>query len=668
MFERILIANRGEIACRIMRTAKRLGIASIAVYSEADRHALHTRMADEAYYLGPAPAQESYLNIDNIINAATRAKAEAIHPGYGFLSENAEFAERCAAAGLHFIGPHAEAIRIMGSKSRAKAAMEKARVPIVPGYHGDDQDESSLINAAKEIGYPLLVKASAGGGGKGMRVVNKEAELLPALQAAKREAEKSFGDGTLLLEKFIANARHVEVQIVADQHDNAVHLFERECSLQRRKQKVIEESPAPNVNLMVRNMMHMDAIEAALAIKYVGAGTIEFLYDPNAEQYYFMEMNTRLQVEHPVTEMITDIDLVEWQFRIAAGEKLPKVQSEITQQGHSFEARLYAEDPQKDFLPSTGKVLYFDHPANSEYTRIDSGISYPDEVSIYYDPMLAKIITWDLDRDTALRRLTHTIRQTHIAGVTTNRDFLLSLAQFETVKLGQQTIHTIEEHLDELLEHHETIEEEFYLVATLYQLLAQQQAIENSKYRSEDSYSPWSIADSWRMNLPGQQVFRYSDETERSIEVTVATLANGYKMRLKQKTYNINGQLIDRQQLFAAIDGQQQSYHVFSHERTIHIITLDAQYILQSLDLQKHNHSSEHMDNQLIAPMPGNVIAVQVATGQHVDAGTPLLILEAMKMEHTIAAPYAGTIQEIHFQVGDQVKEGVELVKLEADE
>ena len=447
MFNKILIANRGEIACRIIKTAKQMGVLTVAVYSDADKNSLHVHMADEAVYIGPSPSRESYLLGDKVIAAAKKTGAQAIHPGYGFLSENADFCRNCAAENITFIGPPVAAIEAMGSKSAAKNIMEKANVPLVPGYHGDDQSRDIIKKAADDMGYPVLLKATAGGGGKGMRQVWSEAEFDEGLEAAKRESMSSFGDDTMLVEKYLTQPRHVEIQVFCDNHDNAVYLFERDCSVQRRHQKVIEEAPAFSMSQELRAQMGESAIKSAQAIGYQGAGTVEFLLDIDGS-FYFMEMNTRLQVEHPVTEMISGQDLVEWQLRVAAGELLPKTQEQLVLNGHAFEARIYAEDANNDFLPATGKLTLLKTPIESEHVRIDTGVRQGDEVSVYYDPMIAKLIVWDENREKALQRLAKALSEYRINGVVTNIDFLYNLATSAPFKAADIDTGFIEKNYD----------------------------------------------------------------------------------------------------------------------------------------------------------------------------------------------------------------------------
>jgi len=445
MLESVLIANRGEIACRIIRSARRMGLRTVAVYSEADRGALHVRLADEAVEIGPAEARRSYLDIERILEAARSTTAQAIHPGYGFLSENAGFARACEAAGIVFVGPPASAIERMGSKSEARLLMAAAGVPVLPGYDGDDQGDDVLEAQARQLGFPLLVKPTAGGGGKGMRVVRGAGELIDALASSRREASKAFGDPRLLLERFVEKGRHVEIQVFADKHGGALHLFERDCSLQRRHQKVIEEAPAPRLDDPTRSAMGEAAVAAARAVGYVGAGTVEFLYDGRG--FYFLEMNTRLQVEHPVTEMITGLDLVEWQLRVAGGERLPLAQSQVTQRGHAIEARLYAEDPERGFLPSTGRITRLHFPPEDAHLRVDAGVGEGDEVTIYYDPMIAKLIAWGADRPEAMDRLRSALAATEIEGVRTNARFLWEILGHEAVRAGDLSTRLLESEL-----------------------------------------------------------------------------------------------------------------------------------------------------------------------------------------------------------------------------
>ncbi|HJT87604.1 MAG TPA: acetyl-CoA carboxylase biotin carboxylase subunit, partial [Bryobacteraceae bacterium] len=518
MFEKILIANRGEIACRVIRTARRMGIATAAVYSEADSHALHVELADEAYPIGPPPARESYLAIDRILDAAHRAGAQAVHPGYGFLSENAAFAEACAAARIAFIGPPAAAIRAMGSKSAAKALMEKSGVPLVPGYHGQAQDLPTLAEAAARIGYPVLIKASAGGGGKGMRVVERPAQLEASVASAKRESAAAFGDDQVLLEKYLRHPRHIEIQVFADTHGNVVYLFERDCSIQRRYQKVIEEAPAPGMDPGRRRAMGEAACAAARAIGYVNAGTVEFIVEGGA--FYFMEMNTRLQVEHPVTEAITGEDLVEWQLRVASGDRLPKLQPELAIHGHAIEARVYAEEPARDFRPSIGVITHLKAPPQNEQVRVDTGVRAGDQISVYYDPMIAKLIAWDRDRPSALRQLRRALAAYEVAGVETNLAFLGALAAHPDFAAGPADTSFIPSHSAELMPPVQPASREVLAAAVLCVLGDQRRESEERAARSPDPWSPWNQLTSWEMNGGGWQEVAFRDgESHLTIRV-----------------------------------------------------------------------------------------------------------------------------------------------------
>src|SRR5262245_1516334 len=519
MFTKLLIANRGEIACRVIRTARRLGIGTVAVYSEADVGALHVLQADEAYLLGPAPARESYLRGDRIIDLARKSGAQAIHPGYGFLSENEDFAAACAKAGVVFIGPPASAIRAMGSKSAAKRIMEQAGVPLVPGYHGDNQDAAYLKEQADRAGYPLLIKASAGGGGKGMRIVERAAEFAAALASCQREAGAAFGDDRVLLERYLLRPRHIEIQVFADQQGDCVYLFERDCSVQRRHQKVLEEAPAPGMTPERRAAMGTAAVAAAKAIGYVGAGTVEFIAD-QAGTFHFMEMNTRLQVEPPVTEMITGQDLVEWQLRVAWGEPLPRRQHELTIDGHALEARVYAEDPARGFLPATGRIVYLSTPQPSREVRIDIGVAAGGEISPHYDPMIAKLIVWDHDRPAALRRLHTALGEFRIVGLTTNVEFLARLVTSKAFTAADLDTGLIERAHEELFPPSQPASDEVLAVATLAELLRHDREARAHAAKSGDPWSPWGACDGWRLNQDNHHVLVFREGT-RQVAVTV---------------------------------------------------------------------------------------------------------------------------------------------------
>jgi 3-methylcrotonyl-CoA carboxylase alpha subunit len=632
MFNKILIANRGEIACRVIRTAHKWGIACVAVYSEVDADALHVKLADEAFCIGSAPASESYLCGDKIIDVAVKAGAQAIHPGYGFLSENAAFAEACAKAGICFIGPPVAAIRAMGSKSAAKKIMAKAKVPLVPGYHDDDQTAKTLLAAANKIGYPVLLKAVAGGGGKGMRIVWSADEFTQALAAAKREALASFGDDTVLIEKYLTKPRHVEIQVFADSHGEVVYLFERDCSVQRRHQKVIEEAPAPGMTSELRRQMGEAAVAAARAIGYVGAGTVEFLLDEDGS-FYFMEMNTRLQVEHPVTEMITGQDLVEWQLKIATGKSLPLKQDQLKINGHAFEVRIYAEDPRHDFLPSIGRINFLQTPEENAQVRLDTGIVQGDAISPYYDPMLAKLIVWDVDRAQALQRLSNALAQYFVVGVTTNLDLLAAIAEHPEFKSGKFDTGFIPKYHDELLKL-PVVTEEILESAATYVWTQRKAEAEQRAALSTDPYSPWCAVDSWRMNLASEQKISFLVQGEVK---NVRAGEGGRRATI----------FSDHEKIYLLVDGQRYQFTIVNPDTIDHA--------------QHATESKAH----LIAPMPSKVVALLVKVGEQVKRGTPLIVVEAMKMEHTIHAPADGAVKEWYFQVGALVQEGVELLEFE---
>jgi 3-methylcrotonyl-CoA carboxylase alpha subunit len=662
MFRKILIANRGEIACRVMRTTRRLGVRTVAVYSEADANAMHVAMADEAYCIGPAAARESYLHIDNILGVAKRAGAEAIHPGYGFLSENADFAEACAKAGVVFIGPPADAIRAMGSKSAAKNIMEHAGVPLVPGYHGDDQDASFLHREADRIGYPLLIKASAGGGGKGMRIVEKSPQFADALAGCKREAQSAFGDDKVLLERYLVRPRHIEIQVFADARGNCVHLFERDCSVQRRHQKVLEEAPAPGMTPERRAQMGAAAVAAARAIGYVGAGTVEFIVDA-AGTFHFMEMNTRLQVEHPVTEMITGLDLVEWQLRVAHGEALPLAQEALHINGHALEARVYAEDPDKGFLPATGRIAHLGVPEASRHVRIDTGVRAGDEISPFYDPMIAKLIVWDQDRGRALARMRAALVQFEVVGLATNVDFLQRLVGSTAFSSAELDTGLIERNRHELFPPACAASDEALALATLAELLATDRDAEARAKGSSDPHSPWQLADGWRLNQDNHHAFLFR-EGDATRTVTVHYRARGYEVELPGGRRTLTGRSAGAH-VEAWLDGEAVHGTVVRVGARLEIFARGEHVVLGLVDPYAHDADDDDGGGSLAAPMPGKVIAVMVKPGATVERGTPLLIMEAMKMEHTIYAPAAGTVREVLYAIGEQVAEGAELIAFE---
>jgi len=633
MFKKILIANRGEIACRIIKTSKSMGVETVAVYSDADRDALHVEMADQSVYIGPSPASESYLAIDKLIAAALESGAEAIHPGYGFLSENADFCRQCGEHNIAFIGPPLEAIMSMGSKSAAKTIMAKAGVPLIPGYHGDNQEPKTLKKEADNLGYPVLLKAAAGGGGKGMRTVQTEADFDQALDAAKREAMSSFDDDIMLVEKLVLQPRHVEIQVFCDSHQNAVYLFERDCSLQRRHQKVIEEAPAPGMTEKLRQKMGAAAIKAAQAISYEGAGTVEFLLDSRGE-FFFMEMNTRLQVEHPVTEMITGQDLVAWQLSVAAGNPLPCSQDELSITGHAFEARIYAEDPTNDFLPATGTLEVLNPPAENNYVRIDTGVLEGDKVSIYYDPMIAKLIVWGKDRAQALNRLTDALAEYRITGVTTNIGFLYNLATSSAFRASAVDTSFIETNHNEIFRLRDAdIEYAAPLAASAVMNLRQSDAL-NASQRSSDPNSPWHLTTSW--GLPKPMLRLKIQQCERYLAANDLNNLSSSTLVVKDEGFDL-----------------------FTPEGYFNCSEIKP-------DLGTDNQSPDNAS--LKAPMHGSVVDLLVGVGDMVKKGDTLVIMEAMKMEHTIVAPADGAVSEFFFEKGDLVESDAELLAFEAND
>ena len=679
MFSKILIANRGEIACRIIKTAKKMGILTVAVYSDADQDSLHVHMADEAVYLGASPSRESYLVGEKVIAAAKRTGAQAIHPGYGFLSENADFCRSCANEGITFIGPPVEAIEAMGSKSAAKNIMEKANVPLVPGYHADDQSEKTLKKAADEMGYPVLLKATAGGGGKGMRQVWSEAEFSEGFAGAKREAMSSFGDDTMLVEKYLTQPRHVEIQVFCDNHQHAVYLFERDCSVQRRHQKVIEEAPAFSMSESLRAEMGKSAIKSAQAIGYQGAGTVEFLLDVDGS-FYFMEMNTRLQVEHPVTEMITGQDLVEWQLRVAAGENLPKSQDELVLTGHAFEARIYAEDPNNDFLPATGQLHLLKTPLESSHVRIDTGVRQGDEVSVFYDPMIAKLIVWDENREKALQRLAKALREYRIDGITTNIEFLYNLATTDAFKNADIDTGFIEKNHDAIFHQSDNNQNGELLtkqlpIAALYLVLSLANKTKTQATLSNDPHSPWHMTNAWRLNEPHKHSLTLAHsgiEYLITIEQKRQASASYYLISIaaegiKPRTFDCQGE-IKGENVTVTIDGHRSQTIVAHKDNTICLYQEHGVFSFNQIlpDYGQSNDDDNH--GGLTAPMNGTMVSVLVATGEQVIKDQPLVIMEAMKMEHTIKAPSNGVVNELFFSAGEMVDGGAELLSFTAQD
>lgn len=663
MFNKILIANRGEIACRVIKTARRMGIRTVAVYSEADANARHVRLADEAVLLGPAAARESYLVADKIIEACQRTGAQAVHPGYGFLSENEEFADALSAAGLVFIGPPASAIRAMGSKSEAKKLMGTAKVPLTPGYHGDEQRPTLLHAEAEKIGYPVLIKAAAGGGGKGMRLVEKSEDFPDALASCKREALSSFGDDHVLIEKYITKPRHVEIQVFADTLGNCVYLFERDCSVQRRHQKVLEEAPAPGMTDARRREMGEAAVAAAKAVGYVGAGTVEFIANQDGS-FFFMEMNTRLQVEHPVTEMITGQDLVEWQLRVAAGQPLPLRQEQLEIRGHALEARIYAEDASKGFLPATGKLVRLVPPAESINVRVDTGVEEGDEITPFYDPMIAKLIVWDETRDGALARMRKALADYRVAGLTTNIDFLSRLVACPAFAKADLDTGLIERQKDFLFPAAQPVPRDALLVATVGELLWEQHAARQAAQHSGDPFSPWHARDGWRMNLSAARTISFMDG-ETLVESRVRYLGERWEISLGGETTVASGRKLEGDRFAVELDDRRLIASVVAVDDKRTVFLQGSTYSLLRDDPLHRVDAGDSHGGGLTAPMPGKVVALLAQPGQKVDKGTPLLILEAMKMEHTITAPAAGTLKAFCYAAGEQVADGAALVEFE---
>ncbi|XP_076640606.1 methylcrotonoyl-CoA carboxylase 1 [Halictus rubicundus] len=673
-FEKILIANRGEIACRIAKTAKRLGIQSVAVYSEADRNSMHVEQADEAYCIGPAPSSQSYLHQDKLVSIAKKSKCQAIHPGYGFLSENAEFAELCEKENITFIGPPTNAIRNMGTKNTSKAIMVAAGVPVVAGYHGDKQSNEILLLQAKRIGFPLMIKAVHGGGGKGMRIAFEESQFVEALEAARTEAEKAFGDAAVLLERYIPESRHIEVQVFADKHGNVVHMFERDCSVQRRHQKIIEEAPAPGISADVRSNLGMTAVRATKAVGYVGAGTVEFIMDRNGDNFHFMEMNTRLQVEHPITEAITGLDLVEWQLRVAAGEKLPLKQEEIRLSGHAFEARIYAENPRDGFLPGAGQLLYLRTPKIlPKMIRIDTGIREKDQVSVHYDPMIAKLIIWGNDREEALAVLGSKLSEYNATGLDTNIEFIKDLCAHPSFRQGEVHTGFIKEHYQELfpkLRAPHSVAIQAVLASIFYEDLLSLQ----SSLATADPFSPFATEIGSRLNHTLTRAFRFNvcnddiDIEVKYIEPEVYSVRINKIGPWRRVTGTLKKKDISTLELCTEIDGHITRASVIKIHNKLHLFTKDRewQFVVPSIKFLSNITSNDFEADpyKALSPMPGLVEKLFVSRGSSVKAGDALLVITAMKMEHIVRATINGTVEDILCSIGDNVTKNKILVKL----
>ena len=658
MFKRILIANRGEIACRVIETCRRLGVETVAVYSDADRDARHVRMADRAIAIGPAEASNSYLVSEKILETARETGAEAVHPGYGFLSENAEFARALADVGVALIGPKPETIEAMGSKARAKAIMDAAGVPLVPGYHGDDQDDETLATEADKVGFPLMLKAAAGGGGKGMRIVRSADEFPDALAAARRESASAFGDTRMIIERYVEHPRHIEAQVFGDTRGNVVHLFERDCSSQRRHQKVIEEAPAAELNPDIRAQLLDAAVKAAKAVEYVGAGTVEFLVD--AKGFYFLEMNTRLQVEHPVTECVTGLDLVEWQLRVAAGEPLPLGQDEISCSGHAMEARIYAEDPDKGFLPGSGDITALRFP-EQPWARIDTGVEAGDRVSIHYDPMIAKLVVSGENRTVALARLKQALAESHVGGLTTNLGFLLQLA--ERPEIADASIDTglLDRALDKILERNALPPIEVPAAAAAWLLSEQEMASE----QADDS--PWARPDGWRI---GGREARWIDLeiADRRLELECqGDMQSGYRFEFDGKRHAVHLRKTADIGCTLFLDGAGMRVVVHADGDRLEIVHDHRRWNVIRHRRFESVTSASQGSGRIVAPMPGKVIQVLVAEGDEVVEGQTLALMEAMKMELSIKADVSGTVKALGAAKGDLVEADVMLLDIEPE-
>jgi 3-methylcrotonyl-CoA carboxylase alpha subunit len=666
VFNKILIANRGEIACRVAATARRLGVRTVAVYSDADANARHVHACDEAVHIGASSPRESYLLWERILDAAKATGAQAIHPGYGFLSENEAFAAACAKAGLVFIGPPASAIAAMGSKSAAKSLMEKAGVPLVPGYHGDDNDAAFLAKQAARIGYPVLIKASAGGGGKGMRRVDQADEFAAALASCQREAQASFGNQHVLVERYVTRPRHIEIQVFADTHGHCVYLFERDCSVQRRHQKVLEEAPAPGMSEARRQQMGEAAVAAAKAVGYVGAGTVEFVaeeLDDGDLRAYFMEMNTRLQVEHPVTEAITGHDLVEWQLRVAAGQPLPATQEQLSMRGHAIEARICAENPEANFLPATGTLHVARWPAHvsfmrsDEQPRIDRGFDEGDAISPHYDSMIAKLIVWGENRAQALARLDAALAQTHIVGLATNVAFLRRVVKTNAFATADLDTALIERERAALFEH-APLALECAAAGVIARELAGELALQ--------SRDPWSRRDGWRMFGGATRRFDLDLGSARHAVALHRGHDDALTLAVGEQRWPFSARALGNDRHDVTLGDRRWTLAVYAQGERVTVFAPDGTLALQEVDALAHAGEGASAGGRLTAPMPGKVVAFLAKAGEAVKAGQPLAVMEAMKMEHTIAAPRDGTVAELLYGVGDQVAEGAELLRLSA--
>ncbi|KAF9437491.1 Methylcrotonoyl-CoA carboxylase subunit alpha, mitochondrial [Entomortierella beljakovae] len=670
LFDKILIANRGEIACRIMRTAKKLGIKTVAVFSDADRNALHVKMADEAYNIGPAASAESYLKADKIIEVARLSGAQAIHPGYGFLSENAGFADRLAKENITFIGPPASAMTSMGSKSESKFIMEAAKVPVVPGYHGSNQDVEFLKTEADKIGYPVLIKAIKGGGGKGMRIVERPEDFEIMLESSRREAMKSFSDDKVLIEKYLVTPRHVEVQVFADTLGNAVYLFERDCSVQRRHQKILEEAPAPGLSEELRRDLGEKAVAAAKAVNYVGAGTVEFIMDNTDQKFYFMEMNTRLQVEHPITEMITNTDLVQWQLEVAAGNRLPQLQSELKMDGWSFEARIYAENPSNDFLPDVGPLLYVQTPEPSDSVRLETGFVQGDEISVHYDPMIAKLVVKGENRTAALRILRKALSEYEVVGLNTNIEFLKTLASHPAFIAGEVETGFIKKYETDMFKPAPPLNHATVAQASLSLVLKDLEAVTKAASAAQDATSPFTLDSGLRLNQLSEQQLAFKLE-DQDVNVGVEFNRDGtfnVRVQTPEKTSvfsKVMAKLSSENTLVSEIENHRYKTSVVQKGDQVYIFSEDGKVTLEIPQPKYLTVGKEEKAGSLRTPMPCKISQVMCKPGDKVTKGQNLVILEAMKMEHVIKSPIDGVVSEVFFSVGEMVGENKSLIAFE---
>ncbi|ABV36066.1 carbamoyl-phosphate synthase L chain, ATP-binding [Shewanella sediminis HAW-EB3] len=683
MFTKLLIANRGEIACRIIKTAKAMGVRTVALYSDADIDARHVAMADESFYLGGSAPADSYLKASAIIDIAKKSGAQAIHPGYGFLSENADFARLCEQSGISFVGPTADAIDSMGSKSAAKEIMGAANVPLVPGYHGDAQEDQLLVDEADKMGFPLLIKAAFGGGGKGMRIVESSDEVLEAIQSARREAISSFGNDKLLMERYLRQPRHVEVQVFADTQGNCIYLSDRDCSIQRRHQKVVEEAPAPGLSDELRVKMGEAAVAAAKAIDYRGAGTVEFLLDTDGS-FYFMEMNTRLQVEHPVTEMVTGQDLVKWQLMVASGSELPLTQEEVRIHGHSFEVRIYAEDPHNDFLPASGKLNFLREPEQSKHVRIDSGIRENDVISNFYDPMISKLIVWDESRPRALQRLVHSLESYQISGLKHNIEFLANIAEHKAFSDANFSTDFIDRYGESLIGMASSDEHTALALAALYQLCARKAEAKACAINSQDPYSPWGAVSGFRLNSASLHNVALLDDNHdiQHLELTETLVGEQslYQLELNGSHLVLKGEL-KGEMLHAEISNHAHANCSDTHKTSGHKVKVPVSQTGDDFTLFINSTSyhfraiqteideeQECLEDKLKAPMNGTIVTHLVEKGDVVSAGQGLMVMEAMKMEYTIESPFDGVVSAFFFEPGELVSDGSLLVEVTANE